>query len=75
MSRNQEQIIKSNSVSNKEALRDKIHEIHNYLRNNGAGYGMTALKISRFYNFRENSPDFPRNYQETLKNSSSVITI
>ena len=45
MSRNQEQIIKSNSVSNKEALRDKIHEIHNYLRNNGAGYGMTALKI------------------------------
>ena len=45
MSRNQEQIIKANSVSNKEALRDKIHEIHNYLRNNGAGYGMTALKI------------------------------
>ena len=45
MSRKQEQIIKSNSVSNKEALRDKIHEIHNYLRNSGAGYGMTALKI------------------------------
>ena len=34
-----------NSVSNKEALRDKIHEIHNYLRNNGAGYGMNALKV------------------------------
>jgi type I restriction-modification system DNA methylase subunit len=33
------------SVSNKEALRDKIHEIHNYLRNNGAGYGMNALKV------------------------------
>jgi hypothetical protein len=28
----------SNNVSNKEALKDKIHEIHNYLRNNGAGY-------------------------------------
>ena len=34
-----------NSVSNKEALRDKIHEIHNFLRNNGAGYGMGALKV------------------------------
>lgn len=34
-----------NSVSNKEALKDKIHEIHNFLRNNGAGYGMNALKV------------------------------
>jgi type I restriction-modification system DNA methylase subunit len=33
------------SISNKEALKDKIHEIHNYLRNNGAGYGMNALKL------------------------------
>lgn len=32
-------------ISNKEALCDKIHEIHNYLRNNGAGYGMNALKV------------------------------
>jgi hypothetical protein len=32
-------------ISNKEALKDKIHEIHNFLRNNGAGYGMNALKI------------------------------
>jgi type I restriction-modification system DNA methylase subunit len=38
-------INQSNSVSNKEALKDKIHEIHNYLRNNGAGYGMNALKV------------------------------
>jgi type I restriction-modification system DNA methylase subunit len=35
----------TNSISNKEALKDKIHEIHNYLRNNGAGYGMNALKV------------------------------
>ena len=34
-----------NIVSNKEALKDKIHEIHNFLRNNGAGYGMNALKV------------------------------
>ena len=33
------------SITNREALRDKIHEIHNYLRNNGAGYGMNALKV------------------------------
>ena len=40
-----EKIEQSNNVSNKEALKDKIHEIHNYLRNNGAGYGMNALKV------------------------------
>ncbi len=32
-------------ASNKEALKNKIHEIHNFLRNNGAGYGMNALKV------------------------------
>ena len=32
-------------ISNKDALKDKIHEIHNFLRNNGAGYGMNALKV------------------------------
>jgi hypothetical protein len=42
---NDEKIELSNNVSNKEALKDKIHEIHNYLRNNGAGYGMNALKV------------------------------
>ena len=35
----------SNNISNKEAVKEKIHEIHNYLRNNGAGYGMSALKV------------------------------
>ena len=34
-----------NCISNKEALKEKIHEIHNFLRNNGAGYGMSALKV------------------------------
>ena len=38
-------IEESNSISNREALKDKIHEIHNYLRNNGAGIGMNALKV------------------------------
>jgi type I restriction-modification system DNA methylase subunit len=33
------------SITNKNALKDKIHEIHNFIRNSGAGYGTTALKI------------------------------
>lgn len=33
------------SISNKDELRDKIHSIHNFLRNHGAGYGMNALKV------------------------------
>jgi hypothetical protein len=46
MSKDEKQKVElSNNVSNKEALKDKIHEIHNYLRNNGAGYGMNALKV------------------------------
>lgn len=40
-----EMINQSYSISNKEALKDKIHEIHNFLRNNGVGYGMNALKV------------------------------
>ena len=28
----------SNGITNKEALKDKIHDIHNYLRNHGANY-------------------------------------
>ena len=33
------------SISSKESMKDAIHEIHNFLRNNGAGYGMNALKL------------------------------
>ena len=41
-----QRIEKSESITgNKDALKDKIHEIHNFLRNNGAGYGMNALKV------------------------------
>lgn len=35
----------SYTISDKDALRDKIHEVHNCLRNQGAGYGMNALKV------------------------------
>jgi type I restriction enzyme S subunit len=44
-SEDKQKLVKSQNVSNKEALKDKIHEIHNLLRNNGAGYGMNALKV------------------------------
>ena len=39
----------SNNISSREALKDKVHEIHNFLRNNGAGYGMTALKMFNIF--------------------------
>jgi type I restriction-modification system DNA methylase subunit len=39
----------STNITNREALRDKIHEIHNFLRNNGAGYGMNALKVFNIF--------------------------
>lgn len=41
---NDMRMLKAKNISNKEALRDKIHEIHNFLRNTGIGYGMNALK-------------------------------
>jgi len=37
------------SITNKDSLRDYIHGIHDYLRNNGAGYGMNALKIFNIF--------------------------
>jgi restriction endonuclease S subunit/type I restriction-modification system DNA methylase subunit len=40
-----QKMVETMSVSNKETLKNKIHDIHNYLRNNGAGYGMNALKV------------------------------
>ena len=42
---NKTSIVLPNTIFNKEALRDKIHEIHNFMRNSGTGYGMNALKV------------------------------
>ena len=28
------------TLSNNDTLRDKIHDIHNFLRNSGIGYGL-----------------------------------
>jgi hypothetical protein len=35
-------------ISTKEQLKNHIHSIHDFLRNSGAGYGMTAMKIFTF---------------------------
>jgi type I restriction enzyme S subunit len=41
-------------ITSSDALRDKIHSIHDFLRNNGIGYGMNALKIfSLLYGLRK----------------------
>lgn len=36
-------------ITNRYALKDKIHELHNYMRNNGVGYGMNALKVFNIF--------------------------
>jgi restriction endonuclease S subunit len=40
---------RNNLTTNKEALRDLIHNIHNYMRNNGVGYGMNGLKVFNLF--------------------------
>jgi restriction endonuclease S subunit len=37
------------SISTREQLKDHIHSIHDFIRNSGAGYGITALKIFSFF--------------------------
>jgi len=36
------------TISTREQLKNHVHSIHDYLRNSGAGYGMTAMKIFGF---------------------------
>jgi hypothetical protein len=33
----------------REDLKDYIHSIHNFLRNNGAGYGNVGMKIFNIF--------------------------
>ncbi len=37
------------SITNKESLRDYIHSVHDFIRNCGAGYGLTALRIFNLF--------------------------
>ena len=37
------------SLLNREALSEQIHAIHNFLRNRGVGYGMSALKVFNLF--------------------------
>ena len=45
---NDDLFISNMEITNNDDLRDKIHEIHNYMRNNGIGYGLSSLKVFNF---------------------------
>jgi len=64
----------TNNVSNKEALRDKIHEIHNYLRNHGAGYGMNALKVFNILLGLKKIEEYGLNDKVNLKKPDCVFS-
>ena len=50
--------VQNNLFINKDDLRDYIHSIHDDLRNSGAGYGQTGLKIfSVFYGLKLIKPN------------------
>ena len=58
------------SYSNKDTLRDMVHSIHNFLRNNGVGYGMGALKIfNLFYGLKKIDYNDNNNKDTTKKES------
>jgi hypothetical protein len=55
------------TITTKEQLKEHIHSIHDFLRNSGAGYGMTALKIFNvFYGLKLIEP--------LIKNNKITIT-
>ena len=37
------------NITNSDSLKQHIHSIHNYLRNHGGGYGLSALKIFNIF--------------------------
>lgn len=39
---------KSNGIANRTALKEKVHDIHNFIRNNGGGYGFSAMRLFNF---------------------------
>ncbi len=42
------------NITNSDSLKEHIHSIHNYLRNHGGGYGLSALKIFNvFYGIKK----------------------
>jgi len=38
-----------NNITNKYSLKEHIHNIHNFLRNKGAGYGMKPLEVFKIF--------------------------
>ena len=41
-------------INSREEMKNRVHSLHNFLRNNGAGYGMNALKMfNLFYGLKK----------------------
>lgn len=56
-------------ISTKEALKDTVHDIHNFMRNNGGGYGMGALKVFNvlYSLYKLENYDFLERYEMDIK--------
>ena len=55
-------------ITNSDDLREKIHEIHNFMRNNGIGYGLTSLKTFNLFYGLMKIEDFKLNDKIGLDN-------
>jgi hypothetical protein len=72
-------------ITNSDDLREKIHEIHNYMRNNGIGYGLTSLKVFNLFYGLMKIEDYGLNekiaiYMDTIlsglnKDKMRIVTI
>jgi len=60
-------------VMTAEELKEKIHEIHNFLRNSGAGYGMNAMKIFMVFYGLKRIEELGTNAKENLNIKFSDI--
>lgn len=65
------------TISTREQLRDHIHSIHDFLRNNGAGYGLQAMTIFKlFYGLKIMEPvlsDPKCKYDKNLCKFSNLV--
>ena len=63
------------SISTKEQLKTHVHQIHNLIRNSGAGYGLDALKIFNFfYGLKILEPDWEK-FELKSKKFSELVKI
>ena len=61
------------SITNSDDLRVKIHEIHNYMRNNGIGYGLSSLKVFNFLYGLMKIEEFNNDNKDNLVKFSTLL--